>query len=143
MRPSQACYHRIHSRVVFPCPAVTKKTTYYLSICYDPAREESMPLKLELNTTLDFSGGRKHLVICEFDREPNQLVSQMTRRWRKPRIAPTLDVHEVTNLPPAASQMFATLVYVTTPSAAFIESASWASERHGRESQGHDRQESR
>jgi hypothetical protein len=107
-------YHRIHSRVVFPCPAVTQKTTYYLSICYDPAREESMPLKLELNTTLDFSGGRKHLVICEFDREPNQLVSQMTRRWRKPRIAPTLDVHEVTNLPPAASQMFATLVYVNS-----------------------------
>ena len=105
-------YHRLHSRVVFPCPAVTTKTTYYLSLCYDPAREESMPLKLELNTTLDFSGGKKHLVFCEFDREPNQLVSQMTRRWKKPRIAPTLDVHEVSNLPPAESQMFATLVYV-------------------------------
>lgn len=107
-------YHRLYKRINFPCPPVTAKTTYYLTLCYDPARQSSMPLKLELVTQLDFSGGKQHLVLCEWDREPNQLVSQMPIRLKKPRVAPHLDVQDVGNLPPAESQIFATLVYVNS-----------------------------
>lgn len=117
-------YHRIYGKVSLPCPPVTETTTYVLAIVLDPLRQTTEPLKLELfKAPINYSGNKKFLVFCEIIRKPNELLSQAKVNIKKPRVSPSIDVHEVDNLPPAKTQPFGTMAYVNSERSLYRRSA--------------------
>lgn len=100
-------YHKIDANTVLTIPAVTAATTYYIALQYSPVRASSggLPVKLDAYTSLDRSQGKEYLVLHEIDREPNQLLTDATRRWVRARVSPTIVVSRGRELPNPANTM--------------------------------------
>ena len=94
-------YHRIDAPVVLDVPAVTKTTTYWIVLEYSPLRLESSepPVQLKVVTALDTSQNKQYLVLHKFYRRPNELLTNANYRAVKPRVAPTLQVRDESELP--------------------------------------------
>ena len=94
-------YHRIDAPVVVDVPAVTTTTTYWIVLEYSPLRLEQgePPVQLKVVKALDTSQNKQYLVLHKFYRRPNQLLTDANYRSVKPRIAPTLQVRDDTELP--------------------------------------------
>lgn len=106
-------YHHLYRAVRVSLPPVTKKTTYIVTLTFDPAKAESTPVSIGAYTNaLDNTGGKKHVVLVEVDREPSQVLSQAKKRFYAQRIAPMIDMQEAVTLPPATQQVFGTMAYV-------------------------------
>ena len=106
-------YHHLYRAVRVSLPPVTKKTTYIVTLTFDPAKAESTPVSIGAYTnSLDNTGGKKHVVLVEVDREPSQVLSQAKKRFYSQRIAPMIDMQDAVSLPPANQQVFGTMAYV-------------------------------
>lgn len=106
-------YHHLYRAVRVSLPPVTKKTTYIVTLTFDPAKAESTPVSIGAYTNaLDNTGGKKHVVLAEVDREPSQVLSQAKKRFYAQRIAPMIDMQEAVTLPPATQQVFGTMAYI-------------------------------
>lgn len=106
-------YHHLYRAVRVSLPPVTKKTTYIVTLTFDPAKADSTPVSIGAYTNaLDNTGGKKHVVLVEVDREPSQVLSQAKKRFYSQRIAPMIDMQEAVSLPPANQQVFGTMAYV-------------------------------
>lgn len=106
-------YHHLYRAVRVSLPPVTKKTTYIVTLTFDPAKAESTPVSIGAYTNaLDNTGGKKHVVLVEVDRAPSQVLSQAEKRFYSQRIAPMIDMQEAVSLPPANQQVFGTMAYV-------------------------------
>lgn len=117
-------YHRIYGTVILACPPVTTTTTYTLAIVLDPLRQNTEPVKLELiSGAVNYSGGRKYVILAEITRRPNELLSQATVKMKKPSIAPTLTVQDVGALPAPKTQPFGTMAYVNSERSFYRRSA--------------------
>ena len=94
-------YHRLDAPVVLDVPAVTSTTTYWIVLEYSPLRLESSepPVQLKVVTALDTTSGRQYLVLHKIYRRPNELLTNASRRSVKPRVAPTLQVRDESELP--------------------------------------------
>ena len=94
-------YHRLDAPVVLDIPAVTAVTTYWIVLEYSPLRLESSepPVQLKVVTALDTTSGRQYLVLHKIYRRPNELLTNASMRSVKPRVAPTLQVRDDTELP--------------------------------------------
>ena len=94
-------YHRIDAPVVLDVPAVTKTTTYWIVLEYSPLRLEQgePPVQLKVVKALDTSQNKQYLVLHKFYRRPNELLTDANYRSVKPRIAPTLQVRDDSELP--------------------------------------------
>ena len=94
-------YHRIDAPVVLDVPAVTKATTYWIVLEYSPLRLESSepPVQLKDVTALDTSQDKQYLVLHKFYRRANELLTNANYRSVKPRISPTLQVRDESELP--------------------------------------------
>ena len=94
-------YHRLDAPVVLDVPAVTAVTTYWIVLEYSPLRLESSepPVQLKVVTSLDTTSGRQYLVLHKIYRRPNELLTDASMRSVKPRVAPTLQVRDDTELP--------------------------------------------
>lgn len=94
-------YHRIDAPVVLDVPAVTKATNYWIVLEYSPLRLESSepPVQLKVVTALDASQNKQYLVLHKFYRRPNELLTNANYRAVKPRVAPTLQVRDESELP--------------------------------------------
>ena len=94
-------YHRIDAPVVVDVPAVTKATTYWIVLEYSPLRLESSepPVQLKVVTALDTSQDKQYLVLHKFYRRANELLTNANYRSVKPRISPTLQVRDESELP--------------------------------------------
>lgn len=95
-------YHRLDAPVVLDVPAVTKATNYWIALEYSPLRLENTepPVQLKVvKDALDFSQGKQYLVLHRFYRRPNELLTNADYRSVKPRVAPTLQVRESSELP--------------------------------------------
>ena len=106
-------YHHLYKPVRVSLPPVTKPTTYIITLTFDPAKAETAPVSIQAFTNaLDNTGGKKHVVLVEVDRQPSQVLSQATKRRYAQRIAPMIDMQESASLPPARQQVFGTMAYV-------------------------------
>lgn len=106
-------YHHLYRAVRVSLPPVTKKTTYIVTLTFDPAKAETTPVSVGAYTnSLDNTGGKKHVVLVEVDREPSQVLSQANKRFYAQRIAPMIDMQDAVTLPPANQQVFGTMAYV-------------------------------
>ena len=94
-------YHRIDAPVVVDVPAVTRATTYWIVLEYSPLRLESSepPVQLKVVTALDTSQDKQYLVLHKFYRRANELLTNANYRSVKPRISPTLQVRDESELP--------------------------------------------
>ena len=94
-------YHRIDAPVVLDVPAVTRATTYWIVLEYSPLRLESSepPVQLKVVTALDTSQDKQYLVLHKFYRRANELLTNANYRSVKPRISPTLQVRDESELP--------------------------------------------
>lgn len=94
-------YHRIDAPVVLDVPAVTAVTTYWIVLEYSPLRLENSepPVQLKVVTALDTTSGRQYLVLHKIYRRPNELLTNASIRSVKPRVAPTLQVRDESELP--------------------------------------------
>ena len=94
-------YHRLDAPVVLDVPAVTKATNYWIALEYSPDRLEQNepPVQLKVLTKLDTSSNRQYLVLHKFYRRANELLTDANYRSVKPRIAPTLQVRDFSELP--------------------------------------------
>ena len=94
-------YHRIDAPVVVDVPAVTKATTYWIVLEYSPLRLEQSepPVQLKVVTALDTSQDKQYLVLHKFYRRANELLTNANYRSVKPRISPTLQVRDESELP--------------------------------------------
>lgn len=106
-------YHHLYQPVRLPLPPVTQKTTYIVALTFDPTKAETTPVALTVhNNNLDSTGGKKHVVLVEVDRQPSQVLSQATKRGYAQRIAPMIDMQDSATLPPANQQVFGSMAYV-------------------------------
>lgn len=118
IRRSQAIlggfYHKIDQNLTVELPAVTKATTYYVALQLDPIRatEGGRPVVAGVFTTLDRTSGKDYLVLHEIDRAPNQLLTDATHRFVRPRVAPTIVVSRPRELPPASSVLWGTTAVI-------------------------------
>src|SRR5699024_7858947 len=80
-------YHRLDEDITLSFPAVTKRTTYYVTLQYDPLRTD-MPVQAKVVTSLDYSQGKNYLHLYNVTREPNQLLTDAAVRMIRPRVAP-------------------------------------------------------
>lgn len=103
-------YHKMDSPITVSLPAVTRATTYYVVLRYDPL-DKAMPVKLVAVTSLDTSGGKDYLVLWEITRQPNQLLTDSVRVKKRPIIAPTIMVDTPSALPAAGSVLWGTRAF--------------------------------
>ena len=131
----QGFFHKIDAPVTLQIPAVTTRTTYYVALQYDPARE-AMPVQLGVFTSLDDSGGKFYLVLYRIVRMPNQLLTDAEFSDSYPRVAPTGMVYESAFLPDPDSVLYGSVFFVhaendlvmaKSPSGASDNSRSWVS----------------
>ena len=94
-------YHRIDAPVVLDVPAVAKATTYWIVLEYSPLRLEQgeSPVQLKVVKALDTSQNKQYLVLHKFYRRANELLTNANYRSVKPRISPTLQVRDESELP--------------------------------------------
>ncbi|WP_058234112.1 hypothetical protein [Devriesea agamarum] len=104
--------HRLDAVYSFALPAVTKATTYYIGLTYDPTQHAraSGPVAVTATTAIPGGSGKVYLPLWEVRRLPNQLLTDASRVSRRAYISPTLTVENKSNLPPATSVLRGTLV---------------------------------
>lgn len=107
-------YHKIDENLVLSIPAVTTATTFYIALQLDPVRstEGRLPVQAGVFTSLDESQGKQYLVLHEIDRQPDQLLTDASRRWVRPRLSPVITVSRGRELPPSSSVMRWTLALI-------------------------------
>lgn len=105
-------YHKIDEPVTLSVPAVTTATTYYIALQYDPGRSGT-PVKLDVFTSLDRTGGKEYLVLHKIVRQANQLLTDATITKVDTKIATTVIVDTADAVPDIASVLWGTRVLVT------------------------------
>ena len=104
-------YHRLTEDLELPFPPVTTKTTYYVTITYDPRDFKTNPVKIQVYPgTPPTSQGRVHVVLYKVERGPNQLLTQATVTRYRPYTAGLLSVQNRNQLPDPAAYPAGTLV---------------------------------
>lgn len=107
-------YHSLDAPVVLDVPAVTTATTYWVVLEYSPLRLEQgeAPVQLKVVTALDTSQGKQYLVLHQIDRRPNELLTNASMRSVRPRVAPTLQVRDESELPEPGQVLRGTVAVV-------------------------------
>lgn len=101
-------YHKMDAAKTLTVPAVTKKTTYYIALQYDPLRTTG-PVVLDVFTSLDRTQGKDYVVLWQGVRNANMLLTNVAWTMVRPRIAPVIVVASDDNLPPADSVLWGTV----------------------------------
>ena len=104
-------YHRLDEDITLSFPAVTKRTTYYVTLQYDPLRTD-MPVQAKVVTSLDYSQGKNYLHLYNVTREPNQLLTDAAVRMIRPRVAPVQVYTREADMPLAHKTLWGTLAIV-------------------------------
>ena len=115
-------YHKLTADKTFTVPAVSKNTTYYFCLTYDPAASTSPggPISLQMYAgTPPATMGRAHIVLWELDRKPNQLLTAAEYRRVRPKVSPTITVDSLTHLPDPAKVLWGTQCFVSSEYAWF------------------------
>lgn len=107
-------YHKIDADLTVSLPAVTSTTTFYIALQYDPTRS-TMPVKLVVVKSLDYSGGKTYCVLHTVRRQANQLLTDAVRTAHKPKVAPTIVVDTEDLLPPVDHVLWGTLAVAVHP----------------------------
>src|SRR5699024_8475886 len=104
-------YHRLDEDITLSFPAVTKRTTYYVTLQYDPLRTD-MPVQAKVVTSLDYSQGKNYLHLYNVTREPNQLLTDAAVRMIRPRITTTSTYAYEADLPQASKVLWGSVAFI-------------------------------
>lgn len=108
-------YHRLLESMRVSLPAVSETTTYYICLTYDPLRESAPdgPVSIQVwRGGPPESQGKRHIIISEVRREPDQLLTDAAVTRRRPTISPTQWVLREAHKPDPATQLWGACVRV-------------------------------
>ena len=110
-------YHRLDAPAILDVPAVTSSQTYHVVLEYSPLRVESgeAPVQLKVVKSLDYTSGRQYLVLHRIHRKANQLLTDASRRELRPRIAPSIFVNNMEEIPDADQVLLGSVAVVRSP----------------------------
>lgn len=100
-------YHKMDAPIDLSVPAVSKDTTYWIALRYDPTNSTE-PVKLGVWTSLDKSNGKYYLIICSLTRKVNQLLTDASLTTYLPKITPSIQVDYPENLPDPNTMLWGT-----------------------------------
>lgn len=86
-------FHQLRAPIRVSIPAVTKTTTYYICLTYDPLRSQSAdgPISIQVYTsTPPTSSGKKHIVLATVVRQANQVLTDAQINRIRPTVSPTM-----------------------------------------------------
>lgn len=86
-------FHQLRDPIRVSIPAVTKTTTYYICLTYDPLRSQSAdgPISIQVYTsTPPTSSGKKHIVLATVVRQANQVLTDAQINRIRPTVSPTM-----------------------------------------------------
>src|SRR5699024_6655297 len=104
-------YHRLEEDLELEFPAVTKRTTYYVTLQYDPLRTD-MPVQAKVVTSLDYSQGKNYLHLYNVTRNANELLTDASVRMIRPRVAPVQVYASESDLPAANKALWGTVALI-------------------------------
>ena len=104
-------YHRLDDDITLSFPAVTKRTTYYVTLQYDPLRTD-MPVQAKVVTSLDYSQGKNYLHLYNVTRNANELLTDASVRMIRPRVAPVQVYASESDLPAANKALWGTVALI-------------------------------
>src|SRR5690625_1101797 len=104
-------YHRLDEDITLSFPAVTKRTTYYVTLQYDPLRTD-MPVQAKVVTSLDYSQGKNYLHLYNVTRNANELLTDASVRMIRPRVAPVQVYASESDLPAANKALWGTVALI-------------------------------
>ena len=104
-------YHRLEEDLELEFPAVTSRTTYHVTLQYDPSRTD-MPVQAKVVTSLDYSQGKNYLTLYTVTRGPDQLLTDAAVRMMRPRVAPVQVYARESDMPEAHKVLWGTLALV-------------------------------
>lgn len=104
-------YHRLEEDLELEFPAVTSRTTYHVTLQYDPSRTD-MPVQAKVVTSLDYSQGKNYLTLYTVTRGPDQLLTDADVRMVRPRVAPVQVYRSEADMPLAQKTLWGTLAIV-------------------------------
>ena len=104
-------YHRLEEDLELEFPAVTSRTTYHVTLQYDPSRTD-MPVQAKVVTSLDYSQGKNYLTLYTVTRGPDQLLTDADVRMVRPRVAPVQVYRSESDMPLAQKTLWGTLAIV-------------------------------
>lgn len=104
-------YHRLEEDLELEFPAVTSRTTYHVTLQYDPSRTD-MPVQAKVVTSLDYSQGKNYLTLYTVTRGPNQLLTDAAVQMVRPRVAPVQVYRSEADMPLAQKTLWGTLAIV-------------------------------
>lgn len=103
-------YHRMDADMVIEYPSVTKKTTYYTCITYDPRKFEDKPLYIDTyDEEPPTESGMRHILLHTITREPNQLLTDAKHEHHRHYVSPTITVTNEARLPESTDVLYGTL----------------------------------
>lgn len=100
-------YHKLDAPMTVQIPPVTAKTTYYISLVYDPLNQ-NLPVSLQVITSLNRTSGKEYLILWKVERSPNQLLTDAKVTKYRQTVAPNIQVDYFESLPDAQSVLFGT-----------------------------------
>ncbi|MCQ9384655.1 hypothetical protein [Brevibacterium moorei] len=109
-------FHRLTADKTISLPPVTKATTYYVCLTYDPqqATNPAGPITLQVYAgTPPTTQGKIHITLWRVPRNPNQLLAATTPQRVRPKIAPTITVDHFVDLPDPSTVLWGTRASVT------------------------------
>ena len=114
---SNGFFHVLTETMELPFPPVTTKTTYYVTVTYDPRKFKTDPLKIEVYPgTPPTSEGRDHVVLFTVTRSPNQLLSQAEIGRVNQWLGHVINAWSYNELPDPTHVEYGTLAVVLIPS---------------------------
>lgn len=109
-------YHELHKNTVFTVPAPSTGTvTYDIVLEYDPSAHDSTggPVQLKiLRRGVTRPTGAIQVILHSITRRANQLLTEAEIIRRRPRIAPTIYVHQKESMPAPDSVLYGTMCVV-------------------------------
>lgn len=105
-------YHRLSRDYVMEFPPVTRDTTYYACITYDPREldREGGPMSIErYDEEPPSENGLQHITIGTVERKPNQLLSDAKRTRFRQFVSPVISVQNYNQLPDPEDVLYGTI----------------------------------
>ena len=110
-------YHRLDEPMVLDIPAVSSAQTYHVVLEYSPLRVENSepPVQLKVVKDLDYTQGKQYLILHRIHRKANELLTDASRRELRPRVAPSIFVNSMDEIPAVDQVLLGAVAMVRSP----------------------------
>lgn len=110
-------FHRLTQDMTISLPPVTTETVYHICLTLDPLQSTNPlgPISVQVYAgEPPTSSGRIHVVLWKHTRQPNQTLTAGVTEYVRPKIAPTITVDKMSDLPQVQNLLWGTVAIVSS-----------------------------